>query len=240
MAILEHFLFNSDYPTDKLVFAKQGTITITRTWYANYDILPTGIGAPVYIEGDFRIQGADEIYPFGEAGTSTGVQSVVVSYMFNDQCYVVPDFFIINEELVGTKVDYRVWGYCNEQETKNIDIGGTASTAKPKLIIDSDNNYPRFVGDGYIAQGQTYNHNLGYMPIVRTWHKRVREVPTPDGGAASLMSYMPAGDKVYFGTPQATTYDASSIIQTTSAQIKTFTDEDTQEGDGIYFRMYTL
>lgn len=240
MAELGHFLFNSDYPADKIVYMKKDTYTIAHSqgWQPQFIFIDSGIGTQLYVEGDYRFDGSDEVYPLdGHSGPLPA--SSVASFMKDGTCYVVPIFVTTKQEYVGKKVEYRVWAYCGDQEAKNADINGTANIAKPKLAFTSDDNYPRFIGEGRIPLGQTYNHNLGYIPLVKSWRIwKNTTIPMPSGDyTADSVEPMSV---VYFGDPGANQDPfRGEVYQVSKTSIKTFADEGTNDDD-VYFRMYIL
>lgn len=240
MGEIKHFLFNSDYPADKIVFMKKDTHTIERAsvWQPEYIFIDTRIGTQLYIEGDYKFDGSDEVYPLGGHCGPLPL-SGVASFMKDGTCYAVPIFATSNQSYVGKKVEYRIWAYCGEQDAKNVDINSTANIAKPKLAFTSDENYPRFVGEGTIPLGQTYNHNLGYIPLVKSWRNfKNTEIPMP-GGTYVGDVFEPI-TIVYFGDPGANQDPfRGEVYQVSKTSIKTFSDDSTYNDD-IYFRMYML
>lgn len=143
---------------------------------------------------------------------------------------------------MGRTLHYRIWAYARESESKNVDIGATANSAKPKLVIDTDANYPRMVGDGFVAQGQEYTHNLGYRPIVKAWHLAKNASvwsPTQYGEQITADCYNPIGNP-YFGYPSTIDSGKPFIVQTTKSKIITYASSQSQQGDGTYFRMYLI
>ena len=239
MAILEHFLFNSDYPTDKIVFMHEGEITLTATWTPCIDYVNTHIPTQLYGEGDYKLPGSDAVYPMDgmqEGGSSTML--ALASFMYNGECWVCPVAYTFESSLVGKKIKYRMWAYYGEETAKNTEIGTTANAAKPKLVMTSDENYPRFVGEGYVAQGQSYTHNLGYIPLVKTW-SFIQNSPTPmPGGTTVNLDIYQQIYSAYFGTP--TGYYNESIIQVSNTTISTFPTTGSGRPVGVYFRMYKL
>ena len=200
------------------------------------DTIRTGIGTQIYVEGDYRLRGSNEIYPLGVGTVGIGlIQNDLGAYMENGECVTIVYFYAFDEEEIGKTLDYRIWGYYDESAAKNIDIGTTSNIAKPKLTIDSDYNYPRFIGDGWVSQGQTYTHNLGYIPLVKAWIKTKAWLDDE----TQVDYFKPSGTDLFFGNPESDPF-RSSVIQVTNTQIKTFRNPDSENIDKTYFRMYKL
>lgn len=240
MAVLEHFLFNSDYPADKIVYMKKGTMTIryNQIFRPQFDFIETGVGTQLYAEGDYKFDGSDEVYPLdGHSGPFPA--SSLISFMKDGTCIIAPMFLTTNPAHDGKQVEYRIWAYYGEQEAKNIDISDTTNVAKPKLAFTSDNNYPRFIGDGNFTLGQTYDHNLGFIPLTKCWRKTANsEIPMPSGTYIADM-YQPMS-VAYFGNAGANDEPfRNSMYQVSKTSIKTYAGSG-GSSDGIYFRMYIL
>lgn len=245
MAVAEHFLFNSDYPTDKIVWMQEGIIninpqTVPRNWY--YVAFNTHSPVMLYAEGDYYFEdNPSVVYPMAEL--TEGDNTMVVenrTIMRSNECWVSPFFLGISDHM-SRVMHYRIWAYINESEAKNTDFGATANSAKPKIVLTSDENYPKFIGDGFLACGSNYTHNLGYRPVVKKWHfYKNREIFDPANyGQYIYADYYSPESCGYFGTPPSSDIWRDKAIQVTDTQIKTFSGPDTASGDGNYYRMYT-
>lgn len=233
MAIPEHFLFDSDYPTDKIAFLDKGEMTISQTtWQVQYELINTHIKTLVYPEGDWNIQGSSEIHPMED--TPTGVRCYVGSFMYQGECWICKIIFHFHQEDSGKIIEYRLWGVVSENEGKNADVGLTASVAKPSLQFTSDENYPKFVLDGTIDQGQTFTHDLGYIPITKIWRMYHETITMPDSSSANIDLWQP-DYSAYFGS-SGQGWDTSDVTQITKTQLRTF--PNSYGGLKVYFRMY--
>lgn len=239
MAVLDHFLFNSDYPTDKIAFAYTGTMTINKTFQPMIVPVDTGISTLLYAEGDYKVSGSNRIRPLN-AFSGESIIGSLVSYMNNGKCYIAPYWISTDSSNINKTIEFRIWGFYDEASAKNINMSKTASVAKPVLVFNSDENYPRFIGDGFISQGQTYTHNLGYIPLVKTW-RLVKNNPIPlPGGTLTVDTYSPLAT-AYFGNPNTTSDPyRTQEIQVSRTTIKTYTDSSAKSGEGLYYRMYVL
>lgn len=242
MAELSHFLFNSDYPTDKIVYMHEGQIALTTSLNWQYDFVNTHIPIQLYTEGDFKISGSDDVYPLGDNDSSSGL-TTVGSFLYQGECWIIVQVAPFSSA-VGKTMSYRIWSYCDEETAKNTDIKTTTDVAKPRLALTSDNSYPRFLGDGYITQGQSYTHNLGFIPIVKTWSLFENiSITMPDGTTTSIDPYEPLGYP-YFGDVISTDGWSDSIIHITDNKITTYphtpSDPDEPVPSKLYFRMYRI
>ena len=241
MANIENFIFDSDYPTDKIVFMHEGEINITSTWSYCRDFVNTHIPTQLYAEGDYKLPGSDTVYPIdGSTSGESSTQVTLASFMYQDECWTVVTALTTESSLVGKKLPYRIWGYYDEEAAKNININATTNVSKSKLALNTDNNYPRFLGDKHIQQGQTYTHNLGFIPIVRAWSLYENEsMPMPDGTMATVNVYWPKSG-AYFGDATGSYY----AVQVSKTQIATFVSPTPNPGVAYptetYFRMYKL
>ena len=167
MAELSHFLFNSDYPTDKIVYLQKGEYDL-RTDRNKFKYYNTHITTPVYLEGQFKLEGSDTVYPLDNAIMENYyVFPMLISFMYNGECWVM--FGIYDFEHIDKTAEFEIWGIVADNEAKNTDINATINVAKPKVGINSDENYPRFIGDGTMQFGETVYHNLGFTPKTKHW-----------------------------------------------------------------------
>jgi hypothetical protein len=240
MAILDHFLFNSDYPTDKIVFATKETATIKSGGASNptYFVINTGIKTQLYTEGDFKIEGSDAFYPLlPQNGLRPPIMGNTTSSMINGECWVGAYLFDWSGgEYAGKKVEMRLWAYCDEKDGENADIGATTNMFTPKLALTSDENYPKYIGSGFLNYGDVYYHRLGYIPLVKIWTHQVN-VPIEPGVTGD--AYYNAGFG-YFGYPDVSRHSIDELIQVTNDRITTYYDPSQTGYDGIYYRMYSL
>lgn len=242
MAELSHFIFNSDYPTDKLVFMHEGKIPLTSSLSWQYDFVNTHIPIQLYAEGDFKLSGSDDVYPLDGNGNSA-VLATLGTFMYQGECWAVVAIAPLSST-VGKTASYRLWAYYDEETSKNTDISMTTNMSKPRLALTSDNNYPRFLGDGYITQGLSYVHNLGFIPLVKTWTLYKNEpAPMPDGTTANVDLYQPQHYS-YLGDARNLYGWSGNVVQVSSNNITTYpanpTDPDEPVPSGVYFRMYRI
>ena len=235
MAILEHFLFNSDYPTDKILWMNKGEITITSG--DNGQLINTGMPVQLMVEGDWNFVGSDEVYPIDANFIIGGIVPNGSSFMVNGACHLYMYFSTLSSESVGKKIEYRIWGIARDEDAKNIDINGNTSQAAPKLTLSTDSNYPRFVGDGMLGIGQTFTHNLGYVPQVKIWGFTSNVGPIPGITPATYVdAYNFNSMRGYFGNIANTPPVASLVI--TDKYIRSIVPSGYSDFNSYYYRMY--
>ena len=241
MSNLKNFIFNSDYPADKVVFAIKGTIKITSAspWQPMFMHNNTGIKAQLYAEGVYKIGDDDTLHPMSYMASTTGIVSAATTLMHDGECYVSPVFIVFDNSLVGKEITYWAWAYADESSAKNTDIAPTSNIHKTILAFDSGANYPRFISDGFINQGDTYSHNFGYKPLAKFWRKQhVEDIPSPSGsGTIAADTYSPTAE-AFFGDISAA-FTQENVIRVTDSQITTYPSTD-QTIKGFYYRLYAL
>lgn len=241
MAVLDHFLFNSDYPTDKILWAKTEIITLhstssNRSTQIEFD---TGIKGQLYAEGDYKLTTSDEVAPMLDvAGSFIGPEDLFVSiysYMKNGTCWIGINWydFTANCSYNNKKVEYRAWAYGSEEGTKNVDTGPTVNVAKNVLTLDSDADYPRLVGEGLLLSNQTVTHSMGFIPLVKYWRLYPNQT-MPSGETTDVYMNVARG---FIGDASGTTANLSDEINVTKATLKA-APLRSSETITYYYRMY--
>lgn len=236
MANLEHFLFNSDCPADKLAFTDSGYFPSPSSSGTKYIFINTNIPTMVYAEGDYKVDGSNQVRATVRRGLSPNL--VLRTFMYNGECWIAL-VFGYNQDDLGKGINYRIWAYYNEKEAKNVDIAPTSNATGRKLIFDSDQNYPRFIQDGYLTLGNSFSHGIGYIPYIKAWqHYQQETMPGPGGGDITV-DYYTQTQTAFFGNASNTDY-ASDVIQVTDSAITTFAGYFPMEADGVYYRLYQI
>lgn len=236
MAILEHFLFDSDYSADKIAFADSGYYASPGSTGVKYSFINTHIPTILYAEGDYKVDGSNQVRATVRRGLSPNL--VLRTFMYNGECWIAL-VSVYNQDDLGKGINYRIWAYYNEKDAKNVDIPPTSNVTGRKLIFDSDQNYPRFIQDGYLTLGDSFTHGVGYIPYTKTWqHYQQETMPGPSGGDITL-DYYTQTQTAFFGNPSNTDY-ASGVVQVTDSTITTFAGYFPMEADGVYFRLYQI
>lgn len=180
---LNHFLFNSDFPTDKVICLYEGQGTSpSEVWDFN-DVrvdLPAILGSDdmLFVRGVWSIDNWKTSHMLGV--TYLGITSTPDKYIdaslgwngYNSETQETPAL-LVTLQTTGDAgknkvVKFRVWAVQRE-DVMNVDYAMNSSTAKNKLLFNTDNNYPRLIKDGIVPGGSVIQHNLGRIPYVDYW-----------------------------------------------------------------------
>lgn len=147
MANLDHFIANSDYPFDKVVFFAE-----QRTNGNTLIKIPNPIGEPMLVEA---------IGTTDDWATSKDNIGLVSCGKDNIQMF-------INADLTAV----QVWGYLPNSSNKTTEMR-TAYESNSKLIFDTRLKYLKIFKEGVAnlgaGQSVTIPHNLGFVPITKYW-----------------------------------------------------------------------
>ena len=239
MAVLEHFSFNSDFAPDNIVFMQEGSGTIEDVdgTYGVAVKINTHIKTLVFADGDY-LSTDGERFPFGQ--TTEKVDCECYSAMCNGECWLFVTITSSEASDVGKTVPFRVWGYCDEQDGKNADIGTTANISKQVLSLDSDNNYPKYIGSFHAERTVAYNHNLGFIPICKVWvYLDNMPVKLPDG-THLVVTLVGKREKGFLGDGAIDTPGYSfQYFQVTKTQFISY-PSSSEDVKNLYVRMYQL
>lgn len=189
----------------------------------------------LYASGEWNYPGEDYIYPLNQTSPQT---LSLATMMFQNECWIAVTWLGWGS-IIGTTIEFRVWAYCGDAESKNTDYNATANISKSKIVLDSDRNYPRYVGEVYIESGQEYRHDLGQIPFVRYWYKSISsDFKLPDGSIASNMTVYSSGNDDGFIGEWRENYGGP--IQVSDKIIKTFYGDPAYGLQGIYCRIYLI
>lgn len=165
MAVAERFIFNSDYPLDKIVWFKEGELESSQ--YGEWDItIPHDLKTTLYVKGVVTSNDWATTYPVGVsiyAGEFTLMSSEVRA---NDKNVT---FWGFMDTASKVKIKYRLWAVMSEEEAKGIDVLTTSDADRNILFFDSEYTYPKLYAEGYLNRGERFYHNLGYIPYVDVW-----------------------------------------------------------------------
>lgn len=168
---LGHFLYNSDYPTDKVIWLYENSRT-TPSSDTTISFLISSIpykDYPVFVKGACTVDNWATVIP---VGTNWSIAGKNASMSINWQSsgskgvYVNADF----RSYPNKTLKYRFWGVQREDIDFALDYGSTAAISKTSLKFDSSKNYPRLIKDGVAVSGETITHNLGRIPYVDYWY----------------------------------------------------------------------
>ena len=158
-------MFTSDCPVDKLVWLKEDEIQLDENGKATVEI-NTGLDHLVFVEGIVSFDDWESCTPIIQ-GDLNNIRGLLISGVGLVAIVFTPRGS--NPEYANKKAKVRLWGYMPESDGEIVDSNPTANVAASKLSFSTDNNYPKFVGDGYLNSGDVYNHDLGYIPRVIYW-----------------------------------------------------------------------
>ena len=156
--------FNSDLPTDKVIWLQEGEITPGQ--YGDWDLeIAHGLQAMPFVKGIWtdddwdttRLTGSEH-YQEGQLTDMSGVGS--------DASKV---YFYGFTAAQNAKIKYKLWGVWCENDTKGKIAVFTKNASKNKFIINTDYNYPQLYKEGYLERGQSMSHNLGFIPYCDIW-----------------------------------------------------------------------
>lgn len=175
---LSHFVFNSDYPIDKVVWLYEGS----QAAWADESVVQEqdipvnkllGSKIAIFIKGSYSIDNWKTSWMIGSKDDGHG------GFIEMSWALVAPDYTSNGINLFfqgnfprfypGKTIKYRLWGVCREDTRDAVNYSKNASKTKSKLIFNTDLNYPRLYKDGVAKSGETITHNLGRIPHVDYW-----------------------------------------------------------------------
>lgn len=174
---LNRFLFNSDYPTDKVVWLYEGETTSPSqagdSREIDIDIVSIlGTTTPIFIKGAYTIDNWQTAHMIGGSEVSPEpAKTVEMSMSWYSGRITELELFVDarSDYSVNLPVKYRLWGVVREDTNSAVDFGKNSGITKSKLAFDSRRNYPRLYKDGIAKTGDAIKHNLGKIPFVDYW-----------------------------------------------------------------------
>ena len=163
--------FNSDLPTDKVIWLQEGEITPGQ--FGDWDItIAHGLQAMPFVKGVWTDDDWATTRITGSERTTEGMVADM-SDVGSDATNV---YFYGFTSAQNATIKYKLWGVWCENETKGKIAVFTKNASKNKFIINSDYNYPQLVREGYLERGKTLTHNLGFIPFCDLWaYMTIRE-----------------------------------------------------------------
>ena len=176
MADIRDFVFNSEYPIDKVIYLKEGKVTSNGV--VNQVSFPHNLGFTPFVDGiySFGDPSFNESYTFGSGknitiGTPPNTLQVPIYLNISadkNNIYVIFNF--LPSDYVGD-IYFKIYGLADE--SADVDVQPTANQAD-KFVFNSKYNYCKIIKEGYAdPQGEgkdvVINHGLGYYPQVSVW-----------------------------------------------------------------------
>jgi hypothetical protein len=163
---MNNFLFNSDHPIDKLVWLYEGEQTLSGG-YKEFTIAHN-VGAQLFVQGIWSDNDWATTYPFCTQRVS-GQTFAFRSTLYSGTSNVVGT--ILLDGGGSKKIKVRLWGVVHEGETLGLELNPTSVLSTNKFVLNTDNNYPQLLMDGYANPGTTIDHLLNEYPYVDVWYK---------------------------------------------------------------------
>lgn len=171
---LNHFIFNSDYPTDKIVWLKEGQTT-TPSSVGNKTVtfnMANELGSPlsIFVKGAWSNDNWATSYMIGTSRTATSSpQMYIGTYLDWNNNNLRLQIQISNSAATSKTIKYRLWGVVRDDAQQAVEYPKNASVGKAKLIFNTELNYPRLYKDGIAKAGDVIEHNLQKIPYVDFW-----------------------------------------------------------------------
>lgn len=171
------FILNSDYPPEKVVYKRSGTVSVNaHATHANAQMwtFPHGLGFAPLCRGAYKWNTSFEpLTHWVELGTtyylSAAPMFLCAAYSDDTNVYL----YIWNQSGASTTISYRIVGFTDPAISASVEplpsLGGS-------MLFDTDKNYLKVVGSGAVdipinssSTIHTINHGLGYIPNCYAW-----------------------------------------------------------------------
>ena len=175
---LSRFIFNSDYPTDKIIWLYEGQFTTPsagNTTTINIDVpAMTGSNYPIFVKGAWSLDNWQTSYMLGTTNTATTSPAKYITTGLIWETYhgsrLRLDVGTTNSAGASKSGKYRMWGVQRDDIDFAIDYNKNSAATKSKLIFNSENNYPRLYKEGVAKSGDVIEHSLGRIPYIDYWY----------------------------------------------------------------------
>lgn len=193
---LDHFIFNSDYPVDKIVWLYEGQYTtpsgntIQNIYIPIQELLNSKY--TIFIKGAVTVDDWATSIMIGTRYSRSGKNaSVSMNWESgtNARIHLSSDL----RSYPSKTAKYRLWGVVRDDIQQAVDYPKNSSTSKAKLIFNTELNYPRLYKDGVAMSGETVEHNLGKIPYVDYWYISKYPSTITPASLSTSWSYAPGG-----------------------------------------------
>lgn len=188
------FLFNTDYPLDKVILFREGEFTNTVDIPHGLDFIPLPFGV-WSTDKDFT-----SVNTLGSVDTFPS--PFYVPTVLSVDCVADASKIWLTSygNTNNVKLYYRVYGF--EPAGSRSHVPATSSAAK-QFVLNTDYNYCKLFKEGEFTQpNEEFKHGLGYVPQVMVWISALGQVlplmnfSEPFSGATSLRSGLTVTDQV--------------------------------------------
>lgn len=189
--MLGHFIFNSDYPVDKIVWLKEGQTTTPSSVtnkYVNFNMADYfNSTLAIFVKGAYTLDNWANAYMIGSRRAATVSPDMYVNtWLHWNDTVLELTIGASNSQGTSKTLKYRLWGVVRDDVQEAVDYPKNATTGKAKLVFNTELNYPRLYKDGVARGGDTITHNLGKIPYIDYWTASSRSF-------AHYWSYWPTG-----------------------------------------------
>lgn len=234
--MLGHFIFNSDYPVDKIVWLYEGQFTTSSDNLTNVNIPIESLlntNETIFIKGAASVDNWATSIMIGTSHSIAGKNAGASMYWTNSSTNKLRLTFDFRS-YGGRTAKYRLWGVARDDATPAVDYPKTSITSKSKLIFNTELNYPRLYKDGVAMSGETVYHNLGKIPYVDYWYVSKSTTSVTPATLARRWEYSPTGR---FGD-SLDSYPAVRATDKTLTFRKLVVNGDEQRDLYYYYRIY--
>lgn len=219
-----NFLINTDYPFDKVIYLKTGSIS---TAAGSTITIPHGLGFTPLIGGSWATTADFSIsYEYGSGSFPSGN----IGYIFSVSIQIYADgtnIYLTNQGNNSTTAYYRIFGF--EPDDVNVAIPSISSSGDNFLLDTDYNNRKLFANTHFaFATGSIYtiNHSLGYIPQVLAWAKY----------SVAGYAIFPSLNPLSWSDDQGT-FGSTISLQVTTTQL-IFTTGSVSSPSNIYYKIY--
>ena len=204
---LGHFIFNSDYPIDKVVWLYEDQFTVS----TNPNISQTVVipmqekfdsNLTIFVKGALTVDNWATSIMIGTTHSGPDSSAYIAMNYYNSGSGAVIQLTPRLQYIApGATAKYRLWGVVRDDVQQAVDYPKNSAATKSRLIFNTELNYPRLYKDGVAMSGETVEHNLGKIPYVDYWYVSKTSSSVTTRSISWSWQYQPAG---YFGSSAAT------------------------------------
>lgn len=172
LANARDFLVTSDYPMDKIIYLKSGSVPIDGYPHSISHNLPFTplVGGYWSMTPDFSV-----CYEFSSGDFPSGNLGYIFGHSVDIECDSETTIDLYTRDIAGGSKTcyYRIFAF--EPSNVNADISSPVSLSD-EMVFNTDYNYMKLYMSGVVNPGTatTYSitHGMGYKPRVMAWHNQ--------------------------------------------------------------------